>query len=105
MLKGKQTVIGLETYGNEAYTEKHVKAKQNKQKIRVFQVIASRMLEQVCIRMSSACVRKLDHAYANPYLETLLNTETEQKPKIVKSSNLSCLKTERKPKTKPNKQM
>ena len=45
MLKGKQTVMGLETYGNEAYTEKHVKAEQNKQKIRIFWVTASRMLE------------------------------------------------------------
>ena len=36
MLKGKQTIMELETYGKEAYTKKHVKAKQNKQKIRVF---------------------------------------------------------------------
>ena len=45
MLKGKQTVMGLETYGNEAYTEKHVKAELNKQKIRIFWVTASRTLE------------------------------------------------------------
>ena len=30
MLKGKQIVMGLEIYGKEAYTEKHVKAEQNK---------------------------------------------------------------------------
>ena len=36
MLKGKQTVMGLETYGKEAYTESHAKAEQNKQRIRVF---------------------------------------------------------------------
>ena len=39
------------------------------------------MLEQVCVRMSSACVHRLDHAYADPYAETLINTEIEQKPK------------------------
>ena len=75
MLKGKQTVMGLETYGNEAYTEKHVKAEQNKQKIRIFWVTASRTLEQVCVRMSSACVHRLDHAYIDPYPETLINIE------------------------------
>ena len=36
ILKGKQTVMGLETYEKEAYTEKHVKVEQNKQKIKVF---------------------------------------------------------------------
>ena len=51
------------------------------------------MLEQVCIRMNSACVRRLDHAYANPYPENLINTEIEQKPNKIekrKSSNLTC---------------
>ena len=67
--------------------------------------MASRTLEQVYVCISLTCMHRLDYSYADPYLETLLNTETEQKPKIVKSSNLSCLKTERKPKTKPNKQM
>ena len=81
MLKGKQTVMGLETYGNEAYTEKHVKAEQNKQKIRIFWVTASRTLQQVCVCMSSAYVRRLDHAYIDPYLETLINIEIKQKPK------------------------
>ena len=38
----------------------------------------SRTLEQVCARMSLACVHRLDHAYANPYPKTLINTETEQ---------------------------
>ena len=75
MLKGKQTVMGLETYGKEAYTESHVKAEQNKQKIRIFWVTASRTLEQVCVRMSSACVHRLDHAYIDPYPETLINIE------------------------------
>ena len=44
--------------------------------------MASHMLEQVCVRMSSAYVRKLDHAYANTYPETLINTEIEQKTKM-----------------------
>ena len=81
MLKGKQTVMGLEIYGKEAYTEKHVKAEQNKQRIRVFWVMASCKLKQVCVCMSSACVYRLDHAYADPYAETLITTEIEQKPK------------------------
>jgi len=37
--------------------------------------------------------RKLDHVYADPYLETLVNTKTEQKPNKIqklKSSNLTC---------------
>ena len=81
MLKGKQIVMGLEIYGKEAYTEKHVKAEQNKQRIRVFWVTTSRMLEQVCVSMSSVCVCSLDHAYADPYLEILINIETKPKPK------------------------
>ena len=73
--------MGLEIYGKEAYTEKHVKAEQNKQRIRVFWVTTSRMLEQVCVSMSSVCVCSLDHAYADPYLEILINIETKPKPK------------------------
>ena len=45
ILIGKQTVMGLETYEKEAYTKRHVKAEQNKQRIRVFWVTASHMLE------------------------------------------------------------
>ena len=33
--------------------------------------MASRTLEQVYVHMNSAYMRKLDHAYANPYLENL----------------------------------
>ena len=36
VLKGKQTVMGFGTYGKEAYSNKHVKVEQNKQRIRVF---------------------------------------------------------------------
>ena len=54
--------------------------------------MASRTLEQVYIRMSSACICKLDHAYVDPYLETLINTERAT-TKNVKSNNLACLKT------------
>ena len=81
LLKGKQIVVGLVIYGKEAYTEKHVKAEQNKQRIRVFWVTASCTLEQVCVSISSACVCNLDHAYADPYLEILINIETKPKPK------------------------
>ena len=33
MLKGKQIVMGLEIYGKEAYTEKHVKARKKKKEL------------------------------------------------------------------------
>ena len=57
---------------------KHVKAEQNKKKkIRAFWVMASRMPEQVCVRMCSACVCRLDHAYVDTDPETLINTEIE----------------------------
>ena len=62
------------------YANKHMKAKQNKQRIRVFWVTVSRTLEQVCVRMSLAYMHKLDHAYTGPYPETLINIEIEQKP-------------------------
>jgi len=50
---------------------------KQKKKIRVFLLMTSCTLEQVCICMSSACVRRLVHACTDPYLETLINTETE----------------------------
>ena len=59
------------------YVDKHVKAESKQTKIRVFWVMASRTLKQVCIRMSSACMRRLDHAYTDLYPETLIHTETE----------------------------
>ena len=81
VLKDKQTVMGLGTCGSEAYSNKHVKAKQNKQRITVFWITTLCTLEQVCVHMSSTCVCRLDHAYTDPYPKTLINTETEQKPK------------------------
>ena len=42
--------------------------------------MASRTLEQVCVRMRSAYVRRLDHVYVDPYPQNLIYTETEQKP-------------------------
>ena len=99
--------MGVKNMWKRGYADKHVKAEQNKQRIRVshFWVTTSRMLEQVHVRISSAYVCKLDHVYIDPYLETLINTEIKKKPKNLKSSYLSCLKTERKPKTNLNKQM
>ena len=61
--------------------DKQVKAESRQTKVRVFWVMTSRTLEQVCIRMRLVCVCRLDHAYADPYPETLINTETEQKLK------------------------
>ena len=42
--------------------------------------MASRTLEQVCVRMSLAYMRKLDHAYTDPYPENLIYTKTKQRP-------------------------
>ena len=83
MLKGKQTIMGLETYGKEAYTQRHVKAEQNKQRIMVFWVMVSCTLEQVYLRMSSASVCRLDHAYEDLYPKTLINVVIKQKPKTL----------------------
>ena len=79
MLIGIQIVMRLETYENEATQSTHVKAKTNKNQ--GSWVAASHMLEQVCLRMSSACVRRLDHAYVDPYLENLIYTKKKQKQK------------------------
>ena len=46
--------------------------------------MTSHTLEQVCVRMSLACMCKLDHAYADPYPENLINTEIEQKLNKIK---------------------
>ena len=59
----------------EGYVDKHVKAKTKQIKTRVFWVTASHMLEQVCVRMSSTYMRRLDLAYVDPYPKTLINTE------------------------------
>ena len=37
------------------------------------------MHDRISLRMSSACVRRLDHAYVDPYLENLIYTKIEQK--------------------------
>ena len=39
--------------------------------------MASCMLEQVYVCMSSACVHELDHLYKDPYPKNLINTKTE----------------------------
>ena len=85
--------MGLKTCEKEAIQNKHVEAKTKQTRIQGFWVMTSRTLEQVCARISLACVRKLDHAYVDPYLENLINTKTEQKPNKIekrKSSNLTC---------------
>ena len=65
----------------KGYANKHVKVESKQTKIRVFWVTTSRTLEQTYVHMSLACMHKLDHVYADPYLETLINTEIKQKPK------------------------
>ena len=81
MLKDKQIVIGFKKYEKEATQNKHVNAKTKQTENQVFWVTASHILEQVYVCMSSACMRRLDHAYADPYPETLINTKIEQKLK------------------------
>ena len=71
MLKGEQENMGLKTYEKEATLNKHVKEKTKQTRNQGFQVMVSRTLEQVCVRMNSAYMHKLDHAYANPYPENL----------------------------------
>ena len=64
------------------YVNKHMKTETKQTKIRVFWVTTSCTLEQVCVCMSSSCVHGLDHVYVDPYLETLINTETKQQLKM-----------------------
>jgi len=73
--------LRLKNMWRGGYAGEHVKPESKQTKIRVFWVMASCTLEQVCVHMSSAYVRRLDHAYAYPYLETLIHTETKQKLK------------------------
>ena len=61
------------------------KQKQNKQKLG--------FLGNGIIHARTGWHAQLDHAYADPYLEILINTETKQKPNKIakrKSSNLKC---------------
>ena len=59
------------------YTEQPCESKNKTNKNLGFWVTASRMLEQVYVRMNSACMCKLDHVYTNPYPGKPKNTETE----------------------------
>ena len=63
--------MGLKTCEKEATQNKHVKAKTKQTRIYGFQEMASCTLEQVCVCMNLACVRRLDHAYIDPYPENL----------------------------------
>ena len=85
------------------YVDKHVKAESKQTKIRVFWVTTSCTLEQVCVRMSSACVHRLDHAYIDPYPENPNQHRNKAKTQNVQSNNLSCLEIWRKPKTNLDK--
>ena len=93
MLKGEQANMGLKTYEKEATQNKHVNAKKKKQtKNQGFQVMASCTLEQVCVRMSSAYVCRLDHVYADPYPKNpkQRNRAEAKQDRKCKSSNLTC---------------
>ena len=54
--------------------------------------MASRTLEQVYVHMNSAYMRKLDHAYADPYLE---NLETQKQSRTL-NQQTNNLRTKRK---------
>ena len=69
--------LRLKNMWRGGYAEKHVKTESKQTKIRVFWVMASRTLEQVYVCMSSAYLRRLDHAYTDPYPETLIHTKIE----------------------------
>ena len=69
MLKGEHANMGLKTYEKEVTQNKHVNAETKQTKNQGFWVMASCMLEQVCVCISSACVHRLDHVYADPYLK------------------------------------
>ena len=84
MLRDGQAVMGIKIYEKDATQNKHMKAETKQIKNQGFWVTASCTLEQVCVRMSLACVRRLDHAYADPYPKTLINTKTKQKPNKIK---------------------
>ena len=81
MLKCEQEFMRLKTYEKKATQNKHVKVETKQTRIWGFWVTASRTLEQVNVRMSSACVCRLDHAYVDPYPKNLINTKIEQKQK------------------------
>ena len=92
MLKDKQIVMGLKIYEKEATQNKYIKAGKKKGFLGNDVMHARTGL---CTH-EFICVCKLDHVYIDPYPETLINTETEQKPnkiKNVKSNNLTCLNT------------
>ena len=54
--------LRLKNMWRGGYTDEHVKPESKQTKIRVFWVMASCTLEQVCVHMSSTYMRRLDHA-------------------------------------------
>ena len=96
MLKGKHTVIGFETYGKEAY-------KTNKNQGFLGNGI-THTRTGLCKHEFSLCVQA--RSCVHRFLPRNPNQHRNRaETKNVKSSNLSCLKTERKPKTNLSKQM
>ena len=58
MLKGEQTITGLKTCEKGGYIEQTCECRNKTNKNQGLWVIASRTLEQVCVRMSSTYVRR-----------------------------------------------
>ena len=93
MLKDGQAIMGLKIYEKEATQNKYMKTGKKNQGFLGNGVTHAR----TCLCMHEFSLRaQLDHAYIDPYPETLINKEIEQKPnkiKNVKSNNLTCLNT------------
>ena len=86
--------MGLKTCEKDATQNKHVKAKTKQIRIYGFWVTTSRTLEQVCVRMNLACVRRLDHAYVDPYPENL-KTHKQSRTLKQQTNNLRKKKGEK----------
>ena len=85
MLRGEQAIMGLKTYEKKATQNKHVKAETKQTRIQGFWVTTPHTL-------NSTYVYRLDHAYADPYLE---NLETQKQSRTL-NQQTNNLRTKRK---------
>ena len=81
MLKGGQAIMGFKTCEKEVAQNKHVKAKTKQTRIQGFQVMTSHTLEQACVCMNLACVRKQNYANVDPYPK---NLKTQKQSRTLK---------------------
>ena len=69
---------GFKNMWKRGYADKHVKAESKQKKTKKKLTFLGNGITHA--RMSSTGVRRLDHAYADPYPENQIYTKTEQKP-------------------------